>query len=225
MERLRLDSDRRWLVTVSSGMLGRDVLTRLAGCDARGAMRADVDIASFEEVTAAVRGIDIVGNAAAWTAVDEAETSESAAFDINAMGAANLACVHCLRRLAVHVSTDYVFREDGLRLCGRSAQAVRGDAVVAPRTAYGVRPDKGTRRVAVRSLAPANYHVIRAAWPYGKHARSFVRTMNRLATERDEVNVFQVQVGQPNVGCGPRGAAGRDGRRRRACHLPRRCVR
>src|SRR5206468_173531 len=102
-----------------------------AGLAVTPAGRAVLDVTDPVAVAHAVRGHDAVVNCAAWTAVDLAESSEGAAFDVNGVGAAHLAraCADAGARL-VHLSTDYVF--DG------SARTPYGeDSTVAPRSAYG----------------------------------------------------------------------------------------
>ena len=104
----------RWLVTGAGGMLGTDLVAALT---ARGELvtgmdRAGLDVTDAAAVTEAIArcGPDVVVNCAAWTAVDDAETSEEQALAVNADGAANLAasCAKLGARL-VQVSTDYVF--------------------------------------------------------------------------------------------------------------------
>lgn len=171
-------------------MLGRDlsrVLTEAgAEVDSRG--RQDLDITSAESCRSAVEGQDVVVNAAAWTAVDDAEQHEAAAFDINATGAANLAeaCARGGSRL-VHISTDYVF-------AGDASAPYLEEALLAPRSAYG--RTKAAGEWAVRSGCPESY-VVRTAWLYGEHGPNFVKTMARLATERETLDVVDDQVGQP----------------------------
>lgn len=180
----------KFLVTGGAGMLGHDVedvLTQ-AGNDVTVASRADLDVTSLDACRAAVTGHDVVINAAAWTAVDAAETNEAAAFEVNGTGAANIAtaCVEAGARL-VQVSTDYVF-------AGDSTTPYSEGAPLAPRSAYG--RTKAAGEWAVRALCPQSW-VVRTAWLYGEHGKNFVTTMARLAAERDTVNVVSDQRGQP----------------------------
>ena len=123
-----------------------------------------------------VRGHDVVVNAAAWTAVDDAEGNEAEAFEVNATGAANLA-VACAAQNAkiVHVSTDYVFD-------GAATVPYPEDAPPAPRAAYG--QDQGGRGVGRTRRVP-DHLVLRTAWLYGTAGGCFPKTIARLATERD----------------------------------------
>lgn len=181
--------DGRWLVTGAGGMLGRDVVAALVGRDVTALTRSDVDVTDPAAVRAAVAGYDVVVNCAAWTAVDDAETHEDAAYAVNATGAANLAraCAAGGSWL-VHVSTDYVF-------AGDATSPYPEDAPVAPRSAYG--RTKAAGEAAVRAALPDRSHVVRTAWLYGAHGPSFVRTMAALEASRDTVDVVDDQRGQP----------------------------
>ncbi|GAA4789320.1 dTDP-4-dehydrorhamnose reductase [Streptomyces ziwulingensis] len=184
----------RWLVTGAGGMLGRDVVAELTrrGADVVAAARADLDLtepASLEEAFAAHRP-DLVVNCAAYTAVDDAETDEARALETNGEGPRLLArtCAAHGARL-IHFSTDYVF--DG---AGR-AEPYPEDHPPAPRTAYGRTKLAGER--AVLEELPDDSAVLRTAWLYGVHGRSFVRTMIELEGRRDTLDVVDDQRGQP----------------------------
>jgi dTDP-4-dehydrorhamnose reductase len=183
----------RWLVTGAGGMLGIDLVAALTsrGEPVTGMDRASLDVTDAAAVTDAIgRGQpDVVVNCAAWTAVDDAETSEERALAVNAGGAANLAAA-CAARGArlVQVSTDYVFAGDGGRPYAE-------DDVPAPRTAYGRTKLAGER--AVLGRLPGSGYVVRTAWLYGAHGPSFVATMIRLQDQRPTVDVVDDQHGQP----------------------------
>lgn len=187
-----------WLVTGAEGMLGRDLVALLRGDGERviPAARAVLDVVdpqSVDEALATVARIGgdapaVVVNLAAWTDVDGAEVNEEGARAVNARGAANVATA--CRRLGmrmIHVSTDYVFP-------GKSDEPYAEDAPVGPATAYGRTKVEG--EAAVLEILP-DAAVLRTAWLYGAHGRSFVRTMARLAAERDHVDVVDDQQGQP----------------------------
>lgn len=180
----------RVLVAGANGMLGRDLVPALgrAGHTVTGMGRGDLDVTDVAQCVAAVSGHDLVVNAAAWTAVDDAETHEPQAFSVNAVGAANLATAagRAGSRL-VQVSTDYVF--DGLATAPYAA-----DHPAAPRSAYG--RTKAAGEWAVRALCPDSL-VVRTAWLYGSGGPNFVATITRLAGERDELGVVDDQLGQP----------------------------
>ena len=181
-----------WLVTGAGGMLGRDLVATLSTRDdvaVTALTRAELDITDPAVVDKAVSGQAVVLNAAAWTDVDGAEAHEAAATAVNGHGVANLAgaCAAAGARL-VHVSTDYV-------LPGDASSPYPEDAPVAPVNAYGRSKLAGERAVA-RLLPDAGY-VVRTAWLYGAGGRSFVRTILRLADQRDRLDVVADQRGQP----------------------------
>jgi dTDP-4-dehydrorhamnose reductase len=150
--------------------------------------RDEVDIRDPQACIAVVQGHDFVVNVAAWTAVDEAETHEPAAFAVNAVGAANLARACAAARVPmVQVSTDYVFAGDG-------STPYAEDAPLAPRSAYG--RTKAAGEWAVQALCPQSW-IVRSAWLYGANGPNFVKTMARLAGERETVSVVDDQYGQP----------------------------
>ncbi len=180
----------RWLVTGAAGMLGRDLCTaaRAEGHEVTAAARADLDVLDPAACVDAVAGHDVVVNCAAFTAVDEAETREAAAFAVNALGPANLArAAEATGAVVVQVSTDYVF-------AGDATQPYPADAPIAPRSAYG--RTKAAGEWAVRSSS-SRAHVVRTAWLYGAGGASFPATMKRLAGERETLTVVDDQVGQP----------------------------
>ncbi|MGH3199650.1 MAG: dTDP-4-dehydrorhamnose reductase [Streptosporangiaceae bacterium] len=183
----------RWLVTGAGGMLGADLVAALTsrGEPVTGMDRASLDVTDAAAVTDAIgRGQpDVVVNCAAWTAVDDAETSEEQALAVNAGGAANLAASCAARRARlVQVSTDYVF-------AGDAGRPYAEDDVPAPRTAYG-RTKLAGERAALDRL-PGSGYVVRTAWLYGAHGPNFVRTMIKLQEQRPTVDVVDDQHGQP----------------------------
>nr|URZ86315.1 dTDP-4-dehydrorhamnose reductase [Streptomyces sp. KIB-H483] len=172
-------------------MLGQDVLAVLkdSGTEAAGLGRADLDITDPAAVRAAVEGVAVVVNCAAWTDVDGAETAEEAATAVNGTAVRVLAeaCAAAGARL-VHVSTDYV-------LPGDAAQPYREDAETGPVNAYGRSKLAGEQAVA--ELLPQDGYVVRTAWLYGEHGPNFVATMLKLAAQRDTLDVVDDQHGQP----------------------------
>ncbi len=183
----------RWLVVGCDGMLGQDLVAAVGESpDAHEVTAVDRDVLDIRDpdaCVAAVSGHELVVNVAAFTAVDEAESHEAQAFAVNAVGAANLAraCSAAGARM-LQVSTDYVFSGD-------ATSPYAEDAPLAPRSAYG--RTKGAGEWAVRSYLPSASWVVRTAWLYGAHGPNFVKTMARLAAERDTVTVVDDQSGQP----------------------------
>ena len=133
-------------------------------------------------------GPDIVVNAAAYTAVDRAEDDIDAAYRANAE-APRLLAEACRQRdaLLVHYSTDYVFD-------GRNNRPYREDDAVAPLGVYGESKFAGEQ--AIRASG-ARHLIFRTAWVYATHGSNFMRTMLRLAAERDELRVVSDQFGSP----------------------------
>ena len=133
----------------------------------------------------------VVLNAAAYTAVDPAESDEETAYAVNAAAPALLATA-CARAGAqlVHVSTDYVFPGD--RVGGPPYEV---DDATGPASAYG--RTKLAGELAVREILPAASWVVRTAWVYGATGGNFVKTMARLESERDTVSVVDDQTGSP----------------------------
>ncbi|MDX5459470.1 dTDP-4-dehydrorhamnose reductase [Micromonospora tulbaghiae] len=182
----------RVLVTGAGGMLGRDLLAVLRtrpDLSVTVAARADLDVTDAHAVRDAVGGHDVVLNAAAWTDVDGAETRERDATAVNGDAVAALAhaCAVSGARL-VHVSTDYVF-------AGDATEPYPEDAPTGPVNAYG--RSKLAGELAVARLLPETGYVVRTAWLYATHGRNFVKTMLRLAAERDRLDVVDDQYGQP----------------------------
>jgi dTDP-4-dehydrorhamnose reductase len=177
----------RWLVTGAGGMLGRDLVSALAGAEVTALDRARLDITDAGAVSDAVAGHDVVVNAAAWTDVDGAEADEAAATAVNGTAVAALAGA-CARTRAVllQVSTDYVF-------AGDAATPYAEHAPTAPINAYG----RGKLVGEQAALAISTGYVVRTAWLYGAHGRNFVTTMLRLAGQRDTLDVVDDQCGQP----------------------------
>ncbi|MDT0390309.1 dTDP-4-dehydrorhamnose reductase [Streptomyces sp. DSM 41921] len=184
----------KWLITGAGGMLGHDVVEELTrrGETVVALDRAALDITRSATVDAAVRehAPDLVVNCAAYTAVDDAETDEARALEINGTGPRLLAraCAAHGARL-IHVSTDYVFSGES-----RTAPYPE-DHPTGPRTAYGRTKLAGEQ--AVLEELPGASAVVRTAWLYGAHGGNFVRTMIDLEARRDTLDVVDDQRGQP----------------------------
>ena len=183
---------RRWLVTGAGGQLGVELAATLdadRSVELTALDRKALDITDRAAVAEAVAGHDVVVNAAAWTDVDGAEAHEAEATAINGHGAENLA-IACARGGArlIQISTDYVFQGDG-------TTPYDEDAPTDPINAYG--RSKLVGEQAVLEHLPERGYVLRTAWLYGAHGRNFVKTMLRLAGERETLTVIDDQRGQP----------------------------
>ncbi|WPF83232.1 dTDP-4-dehydrorhamnose reductase [Sanguibacter sp. 4.1] len=180
----------RWLVVGANGMLGQDLVSALRerGHTVDGSDRDTLDITDLDSATRGLVGYDVVVNCAAWTAVDDAETQEAAAFTVNAVGPANLArAARAAGARLVQISTDYVF-------AGNATEPYAEDAPTAPKSAYG--RTKGAGEWAVRAETD-DYLVVRTAWLYGARGACFPKTMVKLLSGRDTLSVVDDQVGQP----------------------------
>jgi dTDP-4-dehydrorhamnose reductase len=127
-------------------------------------------------------------NAAAYTAVDKAESEQEKAYAINVTGAQNLAAVCKLNNTTLlHVSTDFVF--DGL-----ATQPYSEEAIPNPTGVYGVTKLQGEQ--AIQNTLEKHF-IIRTSWVYSQFANNFMKTMLRLASERESLSVVSDQIGTP----------------------------
>lgn len=182
----------RVLVFGGDGQLGRE-FRRLGGSDGHEVIALTRDQADITQptVTAAVvrdAGAEAVVNAAAYTAVDRAESEAELAFSINRDGARNVALACAAQALpVVHISTDYVFD-------GAKQGAYTPDDPVAPLGVYGASKEAGER--AVRDTHD-HHGILRTSWVFGAYGHNFVKTMLRLGAEREELGVVDDQFGCP----------------------------
>jgi dTDP-4-dehydrorhamnose reductase len=152
--------------------------------------RASVDLLRPASVTAALAGFrpDVVINPAAYTAVDKAESDAEAAFAINRDGAVAVAAAAAgLGAPVIHFSTDYVFD-------GRKTGAYVETDPTTPQSVYG--RSKLAGELAVASANPRHV-ILRTSWVYAPFGSNFVRTMLRLAADRDRLAVIDDQTGCP----------------------------
>ena len=182
----------RVLATGGGGQVGRELARRgaAAGAGVAALPRAELDIADPAAIRAALDRLrpDVVVNAAAYTAVDRAESEPDAAFAANRDGAANVARACAAAGVPlVHISTDYVF--DGTK----DGPWTEDDAP-NPLGVYG--RSKLAGEAAARA-AHARLVVLRTSWVYAAHGGNFARTMLRLGAERDRLRVVDDQRGAP----------------------------
>jgi dTDP-4-dehydrorhamnose reductase len=190
----RPEPDRvKLLVTGRDGQVARSLAERAAGSniDLVNLGRPEFDLAEEPDlIVRAVRAVapDAIVSAAAYTAVDQAESEPDLAFAINERGAGALA--KAARELGVpliHLSTDYVFEG------GQATPYVETDPT-GPTSVYG--RSKLAGEAAILS-ATDNAAILRTAWVYSPFGRNFVKTMLRLAAGRDEVQIVADQLGNP----------------------------
>ncbi|KJF72032.1 dTDP-4-dehydrorhamnose reductase [Agrobacterium arsenijevicii] len=152
--------------------------------------RPELDLAQPDTVSKALRDAkpDVVISAAAYTAVDKAESEPDIAFAVNRDGARAVAqAANELGVPIIHLSTDYVFD-------GTKAGAYVESDPTGPTSVYGRSKLEGEQAV---SESTANYTVLRTAWVYSEYGSNFVKTMLRLGESRDEINVVADQFGCP----------------------------
>ena len=152
--------------------------------------RADADLGDLATLAKRVSDEkpDLIVNAAAWTAVDRAESDEATAHRVNADAVEVLARIARERgALLVHYSTDYVFDGSGSR-------PWRETDPTGPHSAYGRTKLAGEAAIAASGCQAL---VFRTSWVHGTHGGNFVRTMLRLAAERESLSVVADQIGAP----------------------------
>lgn len=152
---------------------------------------ADLDITDLDAVFSVVADVcpDVIINAAAYTAVDRAESDSAGVFKVNAEGAGNLAVA--AQRQAVrfiHISTDFVFD-------GTQSRPYAPADPANPVSVYGASKLAGEQRV--REVLGEQAVILRTAWVYASRGANFVNTMLRLMRERDTLSVVSDQVGSP----------------------------
>lgn len=179
------------LIAGANGQLGKELQKQLS--DKRISFLAvdipDLDIVDFEKVDNIINTEkpDIIINCAAYTNVDGCESNIENAFKVNAIGSKNLAlAAKNINSKIVYLSTDYVFD-------GQAKKPYREYDQTNPQSIYG--KSKLLGEDFVQKFNPQHF-IIRTAWLYGD-GHNFVRTMLKLASEKDELNIVDDQVGSP----------------------------
>jgi dTDP-4-dehydrorhamnose reductase len=183
----------RVLITGASGQVGTALMRSApANIELRALSRAELNIADGAEVHAAIAGYqpELIINAAAYTAVDNAETEPDLACAINAEGPRHLAqAAHSIPGCRMlHISTDYVFD-------GHASQPYGTSDETNPLSVYGCTKLLGEN--AVLAILGKRAVVLRTAWVYAACGKNFLLTMLRLMRERDTVRVVSDQLGTP----------------------------
>jgi len=180
------------LLTGAAGQLGFELREALsAHGEVTAYDRASLDLRDADAIVRCVRSLrpQLIVNAAAYTAVDRAESDAASAQSINADAPAILAAeAQRAGALLIHFSTDYVFD-------GAAREPYAEDAATHPLGVYGRSKRDGERAIEASGCA---YLIFRTSWVYGARGSNFLLTMQRLARERDELRVVADQIGVPN---------------------------
>jgi dTDP-4-dehydrorhamnose reductase len=181
------------LVTGSNGQVGSELqhLSKEYQYNFYFTDRTSLDITNKEEIEKFVNTnlINIIINAAAYTAVDKAEEDEENANKVNHLAAKYLAEIANEHKIKlIHISTDYVFN-------GENFRPYTEDDRTNPNGVYGQTKLEGEK--AMQSINPQNSIIIRTSWVYSSFGANFVKTMLRLGKERDSLGVIFDQVGTP----------------------------
>jgi dTDP-4-dehydrorhamnose reductase len=181
------------LVTGASGQLGQaiqHIASDYRDCQFIFASSADLDITNQEKVDNffVTNPIDFCINAAAYTAVDKAESEVDKAESINVLGPKYLA-IACKKNKAtlIHISTDFVFD-------GASEKPYSETDQPNPLGIYGKTKLDGEQAV-IENLD--EHFIVRTSWVYSQFGANFMKTMLRLASERDSLNIVNDQIGSP----------------------------
>jgi dTDP-4-dehydrorhamnose reductase len=181
------------LVTGANGQLGREIQAIVTAYPAYNFLFVTKEQFPIDDIEAVKKyfntnKIDVCVNCAAYTAVDKAETETAKVFLVNAGAVGNLAAA-CKEHqvLFIHISTDYVFD-------GTAAVPYKEDHPVNPVNIYGASKLKG-EQLALQNN-PGSI-IIRTSWVYSSFGNNFVKTMLRLMSERESINVVDDQLGCP----------------------------
>jgi dTDP-4-dehydrorhamnose reductase len=181
------------LVTGGKGQLGQAIqaLTpKYTNISFYFADSSETDITSIDSLDNTFNTIkpDYCINAAAYTAVDKAESEQESAYAVNVTGAKNLAQI-CKKygTVLLHVSTDFVFD-------GNKETPYTEEDKTDPKGVYGLTKRDGEEEIQKNM---EEYYIVRTAWVYSEYANNFMKTMIRLGKERDSLNIVSDQIGSP----------------------------
>ena len=183
--------DSKVLIVDSHGQLGFELQrTAPRNLDVVTVSRPEIDITDCDSIERVVQHYqpDVMINAAAYTAVDKAESEQSLAWLVNHKGTENLALVAARSDIRlIHISTDFAFN-------GCSCHPCQPEDSTAPQSVYGQSKLAGERAVLQQA---DNALVVRTSWLYSSHGYNFVKTMLRLMNQLDSAGIVADQVGAP----------------------------
>jgi len=181
------------LVIGSSGQLASELKhlqTHFSPHQFQFTSQTDTDISDARAVAQAIGQAQphFVINCAAYTAVDQAETDQERATEINVIGVKNLAeQVLKLKCHLIHISTDFVFD-------GKKSSPYNEEDTTHPISIYGMSKWKGEEAI---KASGCDYTIIRTSWLYSSFGHNFVKTMTKLGNEREAIHVVADQIGSP----------------------------
>lgn len=172
------------LITGAKGQLGTELAKLLPDAVLAGIQELDITNKTAVDQFVDKYQINTIINCAAYTNVDNAEENKEQATAVNVVGPTNLANTDCK---LIHISTDYVF--DGMW-----HKPYTPEDTPHPLSVYGI-----TKRLGEEAVLTNNNNaiIIRTAWLYSPYGKNFVKTMQRLGTEREQINVVSDQIGTP----------------------------
>lgn len=185
-----LNKYQKILLTGVNGQVGHALLSQFSECNLVGLSRKELDLSDADSIRRVVREVkpDVIINPAAYTAVDKAESEPDLAHAINAVAPQVLAEEAAKLKCAlIHFSTDYVY--DGKKV----TPYTESDAV-NPTSVYG--KSKLAGEAAIRAVGIPHL-ILRTSWVYGAYGKNFLKTILRLASERDSLGIVADQIGAP----------------------------
>ena len=180
------------LVTGVKGQLGYDVVKQLnnQNIECLGVDIDDFDLTKEDQVDTCITNYnpDVIVHCAAYTAVDKAEDDKELCYNVNVLGTRNIANVaKKLNAKLIYISTDYVFE-------GTGETFYQPKDKKNPQSYYGLTKSLGEDEV---TSVLNKYFIVRISWVFGVNGNNFVKTMLRLGTDREELNVVSDQIGSP----------------------------
>ena len=181
----------RVLITGAQGQVGQELMLSAPPSWQVSAFGSQqLDISDAQRVLDNIRQVQpqLIINAAAYTAVDKAESDSDRAYAVNQQGAHNLAtAAQSIDCPLLHISTDYVFD-------GKHKQPYTEHDTPAPNSVYGDSKWQGEQAI---TAICRQYIILRTSWVFGLHGNNFVKTMLRLGQERDALSIVSDQIGGP----------------------------